>query len=123
MPIDPRPETIESARPDELVLMLFEGAVRFGGQAVDAFDEGRDADAAALVGRVTAILEELDRSLDRGVGTVGRQLGAIYDYLLRKLRATHVDRVAVAEVVADVADLAETWAVLVSRNEAELAAA
>lgn len=122
MHADPRLENAESARPDELVLMLFEGAVRFGRQAVAAYDAGR-ADAEAHVERVRAILQELDRNLDRRAGTIGRHLGAIYDYLLRRLAGPEVGRDAMSEVVSDIETLAQTWSVLVERRDAELAAA
>lgn len=120
MHADPRLET-DSARPDELVLMLFEGAARFGRQAVAAYDAGRDAEAS--VDRVRAILQELDRNLDRRAGTIGRHLGAIYDYLLRRLAGPEVGRDAMSEVVSDIETLAQTWSVLVERRDAELAAA
>lgn len=120
---DPRPATLESARPDELVLMLFGGAVRFGREAVAAFDAGDEDLALARVARVRAILQELDRNLDRRAGTIGRHLGAIYDYLLRRLSVTEVGRTAMFEVVSDIETLAQTWSVLVERRDAELAAA
>jgi len=123
MHADPRSETVESARPDELVLMLFEGAVRFGREAIAEFDAGRGREAEASVGRVRAILLELDRNLDRRAGTIGRHLGAIYDYLLRRLSGPEVGREAMFEVVSDIETLAQTWSVLVERRDAELAAA
>ncbi len=122
MQSDPRPETIESARPDELVLMLFEGAVRFGRQAVADLDADRDEEAARAVGRVRAILTELDHSLNRDAGVVSRHLAAIYDYLMRRLSAPVVERDAILEVVSDIETLAETWSVLVARHDAALAA-
>lgn len=119
---DPRPETIAAARADELVLMLFEGAVRFGREAVAALDAGDDVTARQRIVRVQAILAELDGGLDRGAGPVGRHLAAIYDYLMRRLTAPDAGRDAVLEVVTDIETLADAWAELVARRAAELAA-
>lgn len=103
--------------------MLFGGAVRFGREAVAAFDAGDEETALARVARVRAILQELDRNLDRRAGTIGRHLGAIYDYLLRRLSVREVSRDAMFEVISDVETLAQTWSVLVERRDAELASA
>lgn len=103
--------------------MLFAGAVRFGREAIAAYDADNEELALARVARVRAILQELDRTLDRRAGTIGRHLGAIYDYLLRRIDAHEVARDAMFEVVSDIETLAQTWSVLVERRDAELAAA
>lgn len=122
MHTDPNPDAIATARPDELILMLFEGAVRFGRQSVAQLDADQDAAAAESVARVRAILTELDESLDRDAGAISRHLAAIYDYLIRRLSAPVVERDTILEVVGDIETLAQTWAVLVERQDAELAA-
>lgn len=123
MHTDPNPDVIASARPDELILMLFEGAVRFGRDCVRHLDADRDAAASESLMRVRDILTELDANLDRNAGAISRHLAAIYDYLIRRLSTPVVERDTILEVVGDIETLAQTWAVLVKRHDAELAAA
>lgn len=128
-PPSPSADEIASAPPDVLTLMLFEGAVRFGRRARHAIDTGEVAEGAELVGRVRAIVRELDSSLDHSVddaddaGGVSGHLAAIYDYLLRRLAVAVEEAEALDEVVADLGELAVTWGTLVAgrRAEAEVA--
>lgn len=119
MPISPSPEQIAAAPPEALVLMLFEGAVRFGRQAQEALVAGDRAAAAAHVGRVRAIVQELDRGLNPDAGSITRHLGAIYEYVLRRLEPGTVDAVTVGEVIADLGVLCEAWTALVGERRAE----
>jgi flagellar secretion chaperone FliS len=118
MPFSPSPDEITTASPEALVLMLFEGAVRFGREAQEAIAAGDRAAAAVLVGRVRAIVQELDRSLNPDAGSVTRHLGAIYEYVLRRLEPRTVDAATIGEVIADLAVLCEAWTALVVERRA-----
>ncbi len=115
----PSLEQVQSASPEDLVLMLFEGAVSFGRQAEQALMKGDRDTGAALVGRVRAIVEELDRGLNPAAGSITRHLGAIYEYVLRRLDPDTVDAVTVGEVIADLGVLCEAWSALVAERRAE----
>ena len=78
----PSPEQVLSASPEGLVLMLFEGALRFGAEAREAALRDDRAEAARLTGRVRAIVEELDRGLNPEAGSIARHLGSIYGKIL-----------------------------------------
>lgn len=116
---DPRSERVEQASPEELILMLFEGAVGFGNEARDALAGGDRATAEYKAGRVRAIVRELDGALNHEAGTISGHLAAIYDYVLRRLAPEDLDDACLAEVVADLEALAETWATVVARQSAE----
>ena len=120
MPISPSPEQVSTASPEDLVLMLFEGAVRFGRQTQQAIADGDRATGAPLVGRVRAIVHELDRGLNPAAGSITRHLGAIYEYVLRRLEPDTVDAVTMGEVIADLTVLCEAWTALVAERRAEL---
>lgn len=120
---DPTPEQILSARQDELVLLLFQGAARFGRDTVAHMDADRDAEATESLQRVRAILIELDSTIDRDAGAMGRHLAAIYEYLMRRISAPVVDRADLIEVISDMETLGDAWHTLVERRDAELAAA
>jgi flagellar protein FliS len=120
---DPSPEQVNNASPEDLVLMLFEGAVRFGRQASAALSAGRQEQGLQLVGRVRAIVEELDRALNPEAGTISRHLAAIYEYVLRRLAPADIAGETVDEVIADLEVLREAWTALVMERRAESAAA
>ena len=106
---DLSPEQVMSASSEELVLMLFEGAVTFAEQARDAMRRGDDAEAAQRLGRVTAIVRELEASLDPSAGLVGQHLAAIYEYVLRRLAEPDLELATVEEIIDDLTALTEAW--------------
>ncbi len=114
---DPQVEKIESASPEELVLLLFEGAVRFGQEASAAIGAGNRTEGEQKVDRVRAIIRELDANLNPEAGVITRHLAAIYDYLLRRLSTPETSVEAIEEVIEDLQTLAQTWAVVVDRHE------
>jgi flagellar secretion chaperone FliS len=118
----PSPEQIDSATPEDLVLMLFEGAVRFGRAAQEAIGRGDRAEGERLVGRVRAIVQELDNGLNPAAGSITRHLGAIYEYVLRRLDPATADAETVGEVIADLQVLCEAWHALVVERRAEQSA-
>ena len=115
----PSPEQVRSASPEDLVLMLFEGAVRFGRQAQEALARDDREAGAALAGRVRAIVEELDRGLNPAAGTITRHLSAIYEYVLRRLQPATIDADTLGEVIADLQVLCEAWTALVAERRAD----
>lgn len=117
----PSVDQIQSASPEGLVLMLFEGAIRFGAEADAALERDDRAAAAALVGRVRAIVEELDRGLNPAAGSITRHLAAIYEYVLRRLDPDTVDQATLREVMADLGVLCEAWTALVAERSADSA--
>jgi flagellar protein FliS len=119
MPSLPSLEQLQSASPEELVLMLFEGAIRFGEEADAAIARGDREAAAGFVGRVRAIVEELERGLNPAAGSITGHLGAIYEYVLQRLDPDTVDSATIGEVVADLQVLCEAWNALLAERDAE----
>ena len=119
----PSHEQVQTASPEDLVLMLFEGAVRFGHEAQEALAANDRGTAAILVGRVRAIVDELDRSLNPAAGSITRHLSAIYEYVLRRLEPDTIDATTLREVIADLEVLCEAWTALVAERRNEQAQA
>ena len=115
----PSLEQVQTASPEDLVLMLFEGAVRFGHQAQEALAADDRETAAALAGRVRAIVDELDRSLNPAAGSITRHLSAIYEYVLKRLEPDTIDASTLGEVIADLQVLCEAWTALVAERRHE----
>jgi flagellar protein FliS len=116
---DPSPEHVPSPPPETLVLILFEGAVRFGREAVAAVAAGERRRGRQLAGRVRAIVEQLERALNPEAGPTARHLAAIYQYVLRRMEPADVDAATLAEVAADLEVLREAWTALVFEHRAE----
>jgi flagellar protein FliS len=106
--------SVATASPEQLVVMLFDGALRFGRRAIAAMHEERFADATQSIGRVSAIVAELNGSLDMevGGGEIASNLRALYlfcgDHLLRA--GLERDPRKVQQVIGLLGDLREAFA-------------
>lgn len=75
-----------TAGPAQLVLLLFDGAVRFLRQGQLALARGDSAGFARSASRAHAIIDELDGSLNPEVGgELVENLHRLYDFMLRHL--------------------------------------
>ena len=101
-----------SSSPLELVVMLYDGALRFCEQAADAMDKGDMAAKAVAMSRAFAILSELQSTLDleRG-GEVARRLDDLYTYMLSRVMASVAsqDPAPLDEVRGLLTSLADAW--------------
>ena len=107
----------QTANPGQLVLMLFEGAIRFLEQARAgfAFEDPceRNTRVNNNVIRAQAIINELNRSLDmRSGGDLAITLNKLYDYFDRKLTESNLkkEEVGIEEVIHRITILKDAWA-------------
>ena len=108
---------VESSTPEELIVMLFDGALRFTREARDAA-ERRDVPArAAAVSRALAIIAELQGSLDfdRG-GPIAASLEELYAFVSRRLIDGSVGQKTEAfdDVLRVLTPLRDGWTTLAS---------
>jgi flagellar protein FliS len=80
-----RESAILTAPPEQLVIMLYDGAHRFLLQSAAAMREGHAAEAGERLGRATAIIDELQCTLDLDAGEVAERLNGIYVFCRRHL--------------------------------------
>jgi flagellar protein FliS len=111
-------QSILTAPPERLVVMLYDGCLRFLHQAAYAMREDKPRDADARLKRAEAIIDELQTTLDhkRG-GEIASRLQGIYVFCRRHLldarRANDADMVdKVAELLAELRD---AWAEIADR--------
>ena len=84
---------VQSRSPLELVVMLYDGALRFLTQAAEAMDRGDMAGKAVALDRAFAILGELQNTLNvREGGDVALQLDALYGHMHDRLVEANVQR-------------------------------
>jgi flagellar protein FliS len=77
---------VTTASREKVLLMLYEGAIRFTRQARDAMNEKRIADKGKYISKATAILSELMATLDfKAGGDLATDLENLYVFMIDKL--------------------------------------
>lgn len=111
--------SVLTAPPGRLVVMLYDGALRFIAQAGVAMRSGDPERARDRLRRVEAIIDELNLALDMRYGELPAQLRAIYLFCKRELRdaATGAQPEQLERVARLLADLREGWDEAASRAE------
>ena len=77
--------SVLSASPERLVVMLYDGAIRFLYAGAAAAREGRRDVARDRLRRAQAVIDELNRSLDMSQGQIPRNLRDLYNFCSRHL--------------------------------------
>jgi flagellar secretion chaperone FliS len=107
-----RESAVLTATPEQLVVMLYDGAHRFLSQSAVAMRDGRVALAGEKLRRAEAIIDELLATLDMSVGEVAERLQALYvffkDHLSAARREQNADKVD--EVARFMSELRSAWA-------------
>jgi flagellar secretion chaperone FliS len=108
-----RQQSILTAPPGRLVVMLYDGCLRFLHQSAHALREGDRTTSLARMRRAEAIIDELTVTLDheRG-GIIASRLQGIYLFCRRHLmeawRANDADKIE--QVASLLGELREAWA-------------
>ena len=106
-----RQAEVQSRTPLELVVMLYDGAIRFTGEASDAMGRGDIRKRGEAVSRAMAIIGELQSTLDMNAGG---DIAAALDQLYMFVR----DRLLEASFRQDPRPLEEALKVLTNLREA-----
>ena len=116
---------IMTATPEQLQLMLYDGALRFGEQARPALLARNYAQSFNLISRVQKIVAELTGSLKRDVApSVCDKLTALYNYAYRKLIEANIHHriEALDEAMRVLRYQRETWVMLMNKLTQQKAA-
>lgn len=103
---------IQSRSPLELVVMLYDGAIRFLNQTTEAMERGDLVAKRDAMSRSMAILAELQGMLDHEQGgEVAASLDSLYAYMIERLTAANAERdpKPIAEVVRLLSGLRDAW--------------
>ena len=108
-----RQQSVMTASPGQLVVMLYDGALRFLLQAATAMRAEDNLGCDAKLRRAEAIIEELLATLDkqRG-GVIASRLEGIYVFCKRHLIEARIQRDAgkIDKVAELLGELREAWA-------------
>ena len=78
--------SIQSASKEKLLLMMYEGAIKFTKLAIQAAEEKKIADRGMNIGRTYDIIMELNNTLDHRVGgEISKNLEQLYMFMTDRL--------------------------------------
>ena len=83
--------SVQSASREKLLLMLYEGAIRFTKQAIKAAEEKNIAERGYNIGRAFDIVMELNNTLDHKVGgELALHLEQLYMFLMEQFTKANI---------------------------------
>lgn len=114
-----RESQILNATPEQILIMLYDGAIRFCREAQMAMEVGDLIKQADKISRAMAIVTEFSNTLNREVGgDIAENLDALYAFMNRELVRANLEKdpspVKTVEVL--LSDLRETWAEAIDLN-------
>jgi flagellar protein FliS len=112
-----RESSVLSAPPEALIVMLYDGALRFLFQAAVSMGEKQIETTHRKLRRAEDIILHLRDALDMEQGEIADRLYAIYMFCLNHLRQARLDRdpAKVEQVRALLSELREAWATISQR--------
>jgi flagellar protein FliS len=83
--------SIQSASREKLLLMMYEGAIKFVKLAIAAIEQKKIADKGIYIGRAYDIVLELNNTLDHNVGgEIAKNLEQLYMFITDQLTAANI---------------------------------
>jgi len=114
----------QTATPGQLVLMLYDGAIKFLNQARQGFDCEDPLDFNLTINnniqRAQAIIQELNSSLDmQGGGEVSENFRRLYSYMEDRLHDANMKKEpeGIDDVLRRVTILRDAWAEMLGKSE------
>ncbi|MFK8138285.1 MAG: flagellar export chaperone FliS [Bdellovibrionales bacterium] len=102
--------SIQSASREKILLLLYEGAIKFTKRAILAVEKGDIAERGTNIGRAYDIVLELNNTLDHNVGgELSEQLEQLYMYI--------TDQFTQANISGDRANLDNALKILQTLND------
>lgn len=117
---------IATASPEQILLLLYDGAIRFTRLAIAGIENESYEQKAKGISKTMAIVAEFSNSLDRELGAhIADDLDALYDFMIRELTQANLkdDIEKLKNVEKLLIDLRLTWSEAIETNRKEMAAA
>lgn len=111
--------TITTQTPGQIVVMLYDGAIRFLAQAVERLEQNDDVSKGLLINKAVNIINELDITLNREAGgQIAENLHQLYDFVRRHLfkASAKKDPAMICEVIKILEELNEGWKTIASQE-------
>ncbi|MDD3815241.1 MAG: flagellar export chaperone FliS [Desulfocapsaceae bacterium] len=110
---------IYTATPEQIMIMLYDGAIRFTRQAMMAGEQGNQVLKMEKISKTMAIITEFSNTLDHEIGgQIAADLDGLYQFMIRELNAARKDDSGekLKTVEGLLVDLRETWAEAIDIN-------
>ena len=107
-----RESSITARSKEQLIVMLYDGAIKFLRQAIIAMENQDYEQKGKLLVKAMDIIDELDCCLDMELGgEVAENLRRLYDFMRRHLTEANIklDAHRIRDVIACLDDLNEGW--------------
>ena len=114
---------ILTASPEQILLMLYDGAIRFTREAIMGVEEDDLGHLHHGIQKAMAIITEFSNTLDHRIGgEIAENLDALYNFMIRELTMAnlHKDAEKLRTVETLLVDLRATWAEAIELNRAEI---
>lgn len=115
---------VETASPARLIVMLYDGAIRFINEAIYAMQQRDYETQNARLQRAQKILAELISSLDfdKG-GEIAENLFRLYTYMYNQLVEANIndDAARLEHVVGLMSEIREAWDTVAAQSETQVA--
>ena len=113
---------VSTSSQGKLILMMYEGAIKFTKMAPQSMDKGDIAGKAKYIGKIHDIVNELSVSLDlKNGGEVTARLETLYQFILRQLTLANIksDRKALESILKVLEPLHDAWAQIFDNSHAQ----
>lgn len=113
---------IATASREQILIMLYDGAIRFSKQAKRAIESNDKASKGKFIGKTVAIISEFSNSLDHDIGgDIATNLDALYNFMLNELSRANIndDTGPIDTVCSMLCELRATWAEAIQINNRE----
>lgn len=110
---------ISTASPEQILLMLYDGAIRFCRQAIMAGEQNNQVLKLERISKTMAIIVEFSNSLNHEIGgQIAADLDGLYQFIIRELTASRNDDSGekLKTVEGLLVDLRQTWGEAVEVN-------
>jgi flagellar protein FliS len=117
---------VNTASPEQILLMLYDGAIRFTRRAITGLEENKPELKNSGISKTMAIISEFSISLDHEIGgQIAEDLDALYHFMMRELTSANLknDVKKLRNVERLLMDLRQTWGEAVEINRKEMIAA
>ena len=115
--------TVNAASPEQLMLMLYDGAIRFLALGIQAIENGMIDKRAYYINKTSAIVSEFAATLDhRQSAKLAEDLDALYGYMLNRMMESNLknDTEPLHEVKNLLSGLRTTWAEAIEINKQQM---
>ena len=112
-------QEVEGATKGKLVLLLYDGAIKFMRVAVKAIDDNNIQDAHNNIMKAQNIIYELMSTLNMEVGDISRNLMRLYDFMIWQLIEANKEKSQekIGTVIKLMSSLRDAWKDVVQKEE------